>query len=99
MSVRAKFVFTRYETSLHTSYDPVTKKNGSPEELRTLYFTPVYGNGDPNHENTKFFKWSPSGEIKLGTVNRAAWEHMKLGAEYYVDFTMATSPPEVKPAD
>ena len=94
MDARAKFMFVRYETSLHTA-----ERGKPPEELRTLHFTPVYGNGDPNHENTKFFKWSPSGSIQLGTVNRAVWEKLKLGAEYYVDFTMATPPPDVKPAD
>lgn len=92
--VRAKFLFTRYETSLHN-----TDAKKPPEELRTLYFAPVCGNGDPNHENTKFFKWSPSGEIRLGTVNRSVWEYMTLGAEYYVDFTLAAPPPEVKPTN
>jgi hypothetical protein len=32
---------------------------------------------------------SPSGEIKLGTINPAAWEAFELGREYYIDFTPA----------
>lgn len=50
---------------------------------------PVYGNGNPNHENTKFWKASPSGEIKLGTVNKDVWPHFELDAEYYVTFEKA----------
>lgn len=95
--VRAKFTFTRYETSLQGVW-----KDGKPAgsvEMRTLHFAPVYGNGDPNHENTKFWQASPSGSIVLGTVNPAAWEKFTLGAEYYIDFSEASPPPEVKPAD
>jgi hypothetical protein len=34
----------------------------------------------------------------LGTVNPAAWDKFKLGAEDYIDFTEA-APPAVKPTD
>ncbi len=89
--VRAKFKLIRTENSI---YDKVTKRpdggyDREPMEMRTLIFSPVYGNGDPDHENTKFWEASPSGEIKLGTVNQAAWEQFELGAEYYIDFTRA----------
>lgn len=40
-------------------------------------------------ENESLFKWTPSGEIKLFTVNPAAAIQFELGAEYYVDFTKA----------
>jgi hypothetical protein len=58
-------------------------------ELRTLKFAPVFHNGVKDHENTKFWEASPSGEIKLGTVNPEAWATFELGKEYYVDFTPA----------
>lgn len=60
-----------------------------PCEQRSLEFTPVYGKGDPDHENTKFWQASPSGSITLNVVNLAAVENMEIGAEYYVDFTKA----------
>jgi len=76
--VRAKFKFTSYNTSLQ-----------GDKELRTLNFNPVYGNGDPNHENTKFFAYTPSGTVQLGTVSPEAWSQFELGKEYYLDFTVA----------
>ncbi len=95
MSVRAKFTYNGHETALYNSY-PHKKDDGSadyskpvPVEMRSLKFSPVFGNGDPNHENTKFWSASPSGEIKLGTVNPEAWSQFELGKSYYVDFTPA----------
>lgn len=90
MSVRAKFRVTSYTTSLGSQkreVDGVT--SFEPVELRTIKFQPVYGNGDPEHENTKFWQASPSGSIELGTINPQAWEQFELNAEYYVDFTKA----------
>jgi len=95
MGVRAKFTYVGYEASLQAEFNE-KKPDGSvdynkptPVELRSLRFNPVYGNGDPNHENTKFWKASPSGEIRLGTVNPAAWSAFEMGKEYYIDFTPA----------
>lgn len=96
MSVRAKFVYNGYEASLSTSY-PNRKPDGSidyqtgvPKEMRTLKFQPVFANNDPNHENSKFWASSPSGQITLGTVNPEAWSQFELGKSYYLDFTAAT---------
>jgi hypothetical protein len=95
MFVRAKFTYTGDERSLHNTY-PHKKEDGSadyskpePVEMRTLKFQPVYGNGDPNHENTKFWNASPSGILTLGTINPAAWQAFELGKSYYLDFTPA----------
>lgn len=95
MATRAKFKYTGYSATQHNTY-PHTTADGKtdharpvPVEMRTMQFAPVYGNGDPNHENTRFWNASPSGEIKLGTVNPAAWEQFEMGKEYYVDFTPA----------
>jgi hypothetical protein len=96
VSVRAKFKCTSYEASEHSTY-PHQNESGKPDysrpepvELRTLKFSPVYGNGDPEHENTKFWNASPSGEIRLGTINPEAWQAFEMGKEYYIDFTPAT---------
>jgi hypothetical protein len=95
--VRAKFKLERYETSMQTIW-----KDGQPtgqEEMRTLHFSVVHATGDPNHENSKFWKFTPAGTLMLGTVNKAAWEQFDLGGEYYLDLSLASPPPVVKPAD
>lgn len=60
-----------------------------PAEYVTIEMYPVYGNGDPHHENTKFWQASPSGKLELGCVNEAASKQFVVGKEYYVDFTPA----------
>lgn len=42
--------------------------------------------GDENPENKEFFKWTPSGQITLGVVNKLASETLEVGKEFYVDF-------------
>ena len=84
MTVRAKFKVT----SITSSQQQVPGRNeaghddwqnGSTVEMRTIAMSPVYGNGDPEHENSKFWRASPSGELKLGTINPEAWKHFELG--------------------
>ena len=92
MTVRAKFKVQRIE---QTTGVKIVGRNDlgrdiyEPCELRTIVLSPVYANGDPEHENSKFWQASPSGEIKLGTINPAAWEAFELNGEYYIDFTRA----------
>lgn len=81
MTVRAKFLVTKVECTSVT-IDKV------PQEMRTIVLNPVYSQ-DPNSENRQFWKYSPSGEIRLGTVNQSAWEQFVLNEEYYVDFVPA----------
>lgn len=77
--VRAKF-----------KVDSITRtKYSGNDEMYTVKLSPVYANGDPEHENSKFWKYTPSGVIELGTVNASAAEYFKLGEEYYIDFTHA----------
>lgn len=64
--------------------------NGKAQELVTLVLNPVYHNGDPKHENTKFWNASPGGELRLNCVNAAAVAQFELGKEYYLDFTQAS---------
>ena len=98
MSVVAKFKVTRYETSLFEK--PVyAVKDGQrvyvrseKQEMRTIYMAPVYSE-DPNSENKKFWDASPSGEIKLGTVNPNAWKEFELDEEYRIVFEKVPRPP------
>ena len=70
--VRAKF---RCESN------SVQGDSGSQITLRAVY------DSNPASENGQFFKWTPSGEIRMGVVNPAAAEQFAEGKEYYVDFT------------
>lgn len=81
MPVRAKFKVGRLEKS-HYSY------GGNAQEMTTVVLSPVYSQ-DPDSENKKFWDATPSGEVKLGTINKAAADYFELGEEYYLDFTKA----------
>lgn len=50
----------------------------------TLYFQPVTSG---SAENDKFFKWTPWGELKMGTVNPDAARAFVVGQAYYLDFS------------
>lgn len=95
MSVRAKFVVNRVERSSYSraKQNPdgsFVTENGrnvyERVEMRTVVMTPVYSD-QPGTENKKFWDASPSGELKLGTINPEAWKHFELDKEYYLDFT------------
>jgi hypothetical protein len=58
-------------------------------EMWTINMSPVYANGDPNHENSKFWAATPGGSISLNCVDAAAVRTLDLGKEVYVDFTPA----------
>lgn len=100
MAVRAKFTITKIERTMGSRAKKdddgniVMGKHNYPEhepcEMWTIHGQPVYGNGDPNHENTKFWASSPNGSLMLGTVNKDAVDQFELGKEYYVDFTPAS---------
>lgn len=99
MSVRAKFKvtsLTRVEScKVRRAADGKVCENDQkrpiydPCELVSIKMNPVSGNNDPDHENTKFWEASPSGELTLGCVNEAASKQFVLGREYYLDFTPA----------
>jgi hypothetical protein len=57
--------------------------------MATIEMHPVYGNGDPSHENTKLWNASPGGKLELNCVNVATVEQFELDREYYIDFTPA----------
>lgn len=42
---------------------------------------------DPQSENGLFFKWTPYGQLSMGTVNENALAQFEVGKEYYLDFT------------
>lgn len=90
MSVRVKFKVDNIGRQHASVHNPVTGKY-EPGETQTVNLSPVYGNGDPAHENTKFYAATPCGSINLSTINKAAGVYFELGQEYYIDFTKATT--------
>lgn len=93
MKVIAKFKVDEFKSTLQRKQiDPKggwDTNNLETVEMRTIIMSPVYGNGDPNHENTKFWNASPAGRLELGTINQEAWCHFELGQEYYIIFEKA----------
>jgi hypothetical protein len=88
MKVRAKFrcsTITLMQTYL---YDKDAGQS-VPAPARSIVLEPVYGQGDPAHENTKFWQATPSGRIEMSIVNATAAECFEVGKEYFVDFTPA----------
>lgn len=77
--VRAKFKVNSYETRLDRQ-----------EELRTIKLSAVTGHAGDSEENKKYFKYTPWGEISLGTLNKNAWQQLPLGAEVYVELIGST---------
>lgn len=91
MTVRAKFKVDAIERRMGSiaKLNDQGKTEWVPGEINTVLMSPVYGKGDPNHENTKFWQASPAGNLSLGTINKAAADYFELGKEYYIDFTKA----------
>lgn len=38
-------------------------------------------------ENEQFFKWTPYGQIEIGTINPEVIKQFEPGKEFYIDFT------------
>lgn len=75
MSTRAKF---KVRTVVET------EGNGHAITLDAVY------DPDPDSENGRFFRWTPSGTITMAVVNAEAAKSFVEGGEVYVDFTPAT---------
>lgn len=90
MQVKAKVKFARYETAGYRDKidpkGPWVDENIQVHEQRTVIFHPVYGDSE---ENKKFFAATPSGEIKLGIINKDVWPFFELDKEYYITFEKA----------
>lgn len=99
MTIRCKFkvdAITRRQQSVQKLGEdglPVKDERGHhvyvPGEVWDVEMSPVYANGDPSHENSKFWAASPGGNFKVTTVNASAVASLKLGGEYYIDITPA----------
>lgn len=57
-----------------------------------VYNLTFYVVGGDSEENKSFFASTPSGEIKIRTVNESVANSLQPGQNYYVDFTPADQP-------
>jgi hypothetical protein len=95
MSIRAKFKVDAIERSAVSTFPHQTEAGNIDYskpvagEMHTIKMSPVYGNNDPTHENTKFWSATPTGSLQLGCVNAEAGGRFEIGKEYYIDFTLA----------
>lgn len=84
--VRLKFVVAEHARQVSNVSDG--QGGWKPSEVGTVVLRPVTGGSE---ENKQFYAWSPSGEFKFGTINKAALEALPLGAEVYIDIELATA--------
>jgi hypothetical protein len=72
MPVRAKF-------RVNSKSEPSSEGDVANISLGAVY--------DGSEENKRFFKYTPSGQIQMGTINAEAANQFEVGDEFYVDFT------------
>jgi hypothetical protein len=88
MTTRCKFRCDSVERVASSKPGPDGKY--VPCEAVNLKFSPVYANGDPNHENSKFWNATPGGQLHLNVVNVEAVTMFGPGKEYYLDISPAS---------
>lgn len=95
-TVRAKVILNGVKTSMYKQYDydyehrPYPQVTGSRDVLmQNFEFSFVPGNNDPNHENTKFWQYTPGGKLELNSINPEVAKFFEIGKEYYLDFTLS----------
>lgn len=88
MTTRCKFYCVSVTEQVGSKLNHETKKY-EPALQKSIKLAAVYGNGDPNHENSKFWDASPAGIFELSVINLAAAAMFVPGKEYYIDITPA----------
>lgn len=61
------------------------RKTASNDGFQIMLRAVTYG----STENDEFFKWTPSGELSMGTINPIAAQEFVEGQEYYIDISHA----------
>ena len=88
VQTRAKFVCNSITETLGSKLS-ADGKTYEVCKMKTVKAAPVYGNGDPEHENTKFWAASPGGTFELNVVNPEAVKAFEVGKQFYIDITPA----------
>ncbi len=79
MTIRCKFRCEKTETYAGYGKD----ENGQPKQLYNAVLVAV---SDGSEENKRFWQYTPSGRLEVGSVNVLPW---KVGGEYYIDIVPA----------
>lgn len=66
----------------------ITEHLYGQQRMKTIKLEPVQSQKEGS-ENKAFWDATPTGEVRLGTINVDAAAQFEIGAEYYVDFTRA----------
>lgn len=64
-------------------------RNAERQVALTFQVVSPYNKDDITPEDKDFFKWTPYGELKFGTINYDAADGLELGTEYYIDIVKA----------
>jgi len=59
-------------------------------DMVSWFFRPVNSTGDPDHENSKFWKYTPAGSLQI-SVSKEHYKgaHPEIGKEYFLDLVEA----------
>jgi hypothetical protein len=82
MNIRAKFKVI--------SVIPHSEGNAEPEHT-SINLMAVYSD-DPNHENAKYWKYTPSGNLMMTVLSHVVSD-FEVGQEYYITLELAESAP------
>jgi len=89
--VRCKFKIE--SITKHSSSKSEKQEDGNYKSYPVLRYSldanPVYANGDPNHENSKFWEASPGGKFSLSWINPEIATLFEPGDEIYIDIIKA----------
>ncbi len=61
-----------------------TQRDGGGETTHEVELLPVTCGSE---ENESFYRWTPSGSIKLALASKATADALEVGKDYYVDFS------------
>ena len=67
-------------------------EDGPDVTQENLHFTAVCPSEfgpDGEDENNTFSRWTPTAELTMAVLNPALFGKIKVGEEYYLDFTLA----------
>jgi hypothetical protein len=75
---------------VRAKFQLVSETANAGTTAKNLTFQPRYDTSIP--EDQRYSKATPSGELKMYVDNPAALEQLKLGQDYYLDFTPVPKP-------
>lgn len=70
--------------------DVITERSVGPTDVQhDIELSLVYQGDDSEHENAKFWKYTPAGKIQMSCLHPDAVKQFAVGKSYYIDFSPA----------